>query len=131
MTYECSAALVDEYTDVKAMRCVRLHDARVVDQHVEGRMVLDQLGRDPFDTSGVGNIQLDCRHAGVRRHHLVDMAAPASADDDLVAPLMQRFGQSTANARAAASDKDRVSAEFHDGVLKKIARVVQVDSCSA
>jgi hypothetical protein len=44
---------------------------------------------------------------------------------------MQRFGQSTANARAAASDKDRVSAEFHDGVLKKIARVVQVDSCSA
>ncbi len=75
-----------------ATRLVRQHDTGVIDQHVEVRIVRDQLRGYPLDAGGVGNVKLDCGHAWVRLHHLVQVAAPAAADDDLVAALVERLG---------------------------------------
>jgi hypothetical protein len=38
----------------------------------------------------------------------------SARDDDFVSTLVERFGQSAADARGAASNEDGVCASFHD-----------------
>ncbi len=62
----------------------------------------------------LADIEHDRVHAGVRGHHLAQRVGGPAGDDDLVAALMQRFGEGAAGAAAAARDEEGVVGEFHE-----------------
>jgi hypothetical protein len=76
-------------------------------------MPRDQLRRYVIDACRISDVDLNCFHAGVGGDHGVEVAAPTTPDDDLVAECMQGLGEPTPNTRPAASDEDRVIREFH------------------
>jgi hypothetical protein len=51
------------------------------------------------------------------------MAASTTTDDDLGASLVQRLGQSAANARTATRDEDCVPGQFHDYFIVSVSGV--------
>jgi hypothetical protein len=88
---------------------VGLHDAGVIDEDVEVGMLGDQLRRHTVDARRIGDVELNRFHAGVGRDHHVEVAAPATRDDDLVVELVQGLGEAAADTRPAASDEDGVA----------------------
>ncbi len=52
-------------------------------------------------------------HAGVGSDGLVDRGLAAASDDDLVALLVEGFGEAAADAGSAASDENGVAGRVH------------------
>src|ERR1700739_64596 len=77
-------------------------------------MFCDQLLYHCFDTVRVCDVEFDRLDARISLHDGVQMAFAPTRDDHFVAALVQRLGERTANARAAARNEDGVSCEFHD-----------------
>ncbi len=94
-------------------RVVEGHDTRIVEQHVQRRIVGDDLGRDLFDVRWIGDVHLVGCHAGVRLDGLVKVRLAASRDDHLVAELVEGLGQAASDTGAATRDEDRVASQFH------------------
>src|SRR5207244_7934815 len=92
---------------------VDLHDAGVVDQHVELRVVRDESGGDGGDAGRVLNVKLDPPHAGIGAGDLSEVPFSSTGDDHLIAAFVECFGQAAADAGSATGDQDRVAREFH------------------
>ena len=102
--------------EVRGFEVFGAHDARVLDDDVQGRVVLLHLCREVADAGGVFDIERGGLHAGVRRRRLVEDALAAAGDDDLIAEGVKGFGESATDARAAAGDQDGVAGDIHDDV---------------
>ena len=85
---------------------LRAHDARVVDDGVERRVVSREPGRDALDVGRVLDVECDGGHAGVGGGRLVQQSLAAPGDDDLIAEGVERLSERAADARAAAGDEN-------------------------
>ena len=93
---------------------VRQHDAGIVEEDVEARIVPGKLGRRAIDAGRIGDVEFDRRHARIGGEDFVEMATPTARDDHLIVLLVERLGQSAADPGTAAGDEDGVAGEFHD-----------------
>jgi hypothetical protein len=105
----CDQLFIDGASDV-----VHLHDACVVDEDVQTRVSAKKLRRDRRDTRWIGYVELEGHHPGVGPHRVRQGLLPSASDDDLVAARVEGFGESSPDARVAASDEDRVAFQVHD-----------------
>src|SRR5713226_4422006 len=90
-----------------------MHDAGVVDQHVELRVLRDEPAGDGGNAGRVFDVQLDPSHAWVCLGDLGEVPLSPAGYDYLIAALVEGLGQAAADARSAAGDEDRVAREFH------------------
>jgi hypothetical protein len=97
-------------------RVVEGHDSRVVDDHVQRRIPLDQLLCHRPNLLRVADIEFDCVDFRVLLRDLVEQRFAASRYDHLVAACAERLRKCAADTRCAARDKYRVSSEFHDSI---------------
>src|SRR6266404_6379946 len=65
-------------------RLIWLHDAGVVDEHVQIGMLFDQLFRGAIDAGGIGDVELERRHARIGGDYCVEMPTAAPSDNYLV-----------------------------------------------
>jgi len=84
------------------------HDPGVVDEDVQRGEVLCELGDCATNAGGVFDVEGDGFNAGVGGCDSVEGGTPATGNDDLIATLVELFGEGTADARAAARDEDCV-----------------------
>ena len=89
------------------------HDAGVVDDYVEGGVVLRQLRGYFADVGGVFDVELDGADAWICGGGLVEDLLPAAGDDDFVAEFVEGFCEAAADSGAAAGDENSVSGGFH------------------
>ncbi len=89
------------------------HDARIVDDGVEGREIGDKLRGEGFDALGVLDVEDGGGHAGVGGDGLIEHGLAPAGDDDFVAESVERLGEGAADARTAAGDEDGISSGFH------------------
>src|SRR4029077_18522349 len=99
----------------------------IVDQHIQCWIIRDQLFRDRRYVRWVCNIQFDGIHSWIRLSCGIEMFFAAARDDDFVAELVQRFGETMADSCAPACDEDGVVCELHRDSLdlswiKKLVR---------
>jgi len=90
------------------------HDAGVVDEDVEGGELSDNLPGKCTDGGAVFDIELERLDARVGGGGFGESAEAAAGDDDLVAESVEGLSEAAANARAAASDEDRVAGGIHE-----------------
>ena len=79
----CQELLVDFSRGV-----VDQHDPGIVDQHIERRIVRDQLFRNRGDIRGIQNIEFDGIHPRIRLGRCIQMFLATVGDDDLVAEFV-------------------------------------------
>ncbi|MDT4867590.1 hypothetical protein FQZ97_1025120 [compost metagenome] len=94
---------------------IEQHDAGIVDQHVELRVIGSEVLRCCLDAGRVVDVEFKCGHAGVGVERLLQPRLATSGDDHLIAEFVEGFCQTPANAGAAASDEDRVASHAHEG----------------
>src|SRR5690606_7527904 len=94
------------------------HDARVVDQDVEVRVLDgDPLRERRYRIRG-GDVELDCVHAASSRDGLFKGPEATSRHDDRVAEIVETSGELAADARASAGDEDGVACRLHGWLLR-------------
>ena len=91
------------------------HDARVVNDDVEGREVGDEFLAEVADGSRVFDVEIRRGQARIGFGGLIEDLLTTAGDDDFVAELVEGLGESAADARAAAGDEDGVAGDVHGG----------------
>jgi hypothetical protein len=99
---------------------VMLLDPGVVEHAVEVGKLLGDVPCDLTDGGGIGHVEDAGPHPRIRLADRHQGGFPSPADDDLVAELVERLGESSTDSRTAASDEDRVGLHSHrDGYLPR------------
>jgi hypothetical protein len=88
------------------------------------RMLRDQPFRHSIDAVAIDDIELERDHARVSCDHRLEMLAPASSDDHLVAEPVEGFGEPTADARSPSGHEHGVAFEFHRCCPRKLSQRV-------
>src|SRR5689334_21388813 len=100
------------------MHVVHLHDACVVDQHIQFRILLHQRIGDSCNALAVLDVEFNELYPGIR--DLLRHTVAESRDDDLVAFRVQRLRETAPDTRTSACDEDRVARQFHARLPKTL-----------
>ena len=98
-------------------RVLRCHNARVVDQNVQGRVILADACAKRCDRPWVSHVQRDEHHSRIGRSHLPKRPGASPGDDDAVAARVKCLGQPAAYPRTAPGDEDCVARHLHAALL--------------
>ena len=93
---------------------LRTHDARVVDHHIQCRILLRHLRPESTNRLRVIDVKLHRPHPRIRRCRRIQRLLPPSRNDHRVAQRLKRLCQPPPDAGAAASNKDGVPCKLHD-----------------
>ena len=92
---------------------LRSHDARVVDHHVQRRILLRHRRGERANGLRALNVQLRRPHTRIRRRRLLQRLLPPSRDDHRVAQRLKCLRQSAPDAGATAGNKNGVARKLH------------------
>jgi hypothetical protein len=89
-------------------------DAGVGEEYVQLGKAVAQLSGQPRQRSRVVDIDLQADQARSGGGDVVEQGLAAAGDYDVIAAVVQGFGQGAADAAGAARDENGVAGEFHD-----------------
>jgi len=100
------------------------HDAGHRHQDVEIRVPVQHLPRGGVDARGIRGVDLHGADAGMLGGDVLQQIGAPAADDDGVAPRVQREREGEADPAGGAGDEDGVSGDVH--VLSLATRPLRV-----
>src|SRR5205823_6462327 len=111
------------------LQVFHLHDAGVIDQDVEGRILPGNLACESLQLSRVLHIQCRRPHTRVGCGYEIEHSLATAGNDHLISELVKGFGQCAPDARTAASDENSVACHLHECISLSLQnKLITVES---